>query len=81
MLCMLFSVQTLSVYLLVDPALHCIADALSNPIDSKHPLKPPSTVVCLKALEILPRFPVNRLVLTSTVDAVVPIGHGQKALL
>ena len=35
MLCMLFSVQTPSVYRLVDPVLHRIVDALSNfPISS-----------------------------------------------
>jgi len=61
-----------------------VVDALGNPIDGKGPIKTSERYRAqLKAPGILPRQSVNQPVQTGlkSVDAMVPIGRGQRELI
>ncbi|KAF4510741.1 hypothetical protein G6O67_002609 [Ophiocordyceps sinensis] len=61
-----------------------VVDALGNPIDGKGPIKTTERIrAMLKAPGILPRKSVNEPVQTGfkSVDAMVPIGRGQRELI
>ena len=61
-----------------------VVDALGNPIDGKGPIKTTSRIRAqVKAPGILPRKSVNQPVQTGlkSVDAMVPIGRGQRELI
>jgi len=61
-----------------------VVDALGNPIDGKGPIKAAQrTRTSLKAPGVLPRRSVNQPMMTGlkSVDAMVPIGRGQRELI
>ena len=61
-----------------------VVDALGNPIDGKGPIKAKERRRAqLKAPGVLPRHSVNQPMLTGlkAVDAMVPIGRGQRELI